>query len=331
MPSLWVKYNYQRFFAKKLFSSQWYVWKLKQFCMFVGYFKCKAWIKKQIFYHQLRKEDAALKHQCAKEIEALPRNLLHRNNDASDVIVSLTSFGHRVANTVPYTLLTLFKQTRMPNRIVLWLDNEHWNDDNLPPVLKQLKECGLEVYYCEDIRSFKKLIPSLKTFPDNPIIVVDDDSYYDKDLVKWFMESYEQSDKRTIFATCGNIPEKRDGKYAPYMEWKGEKCADENTDIALIGCGGAIYPPHIFDEEIFKSEVFMSLCPTADDLWFWVQSQRMGIPMRLTPKHGYHLLRPVDKIEDFDVHNADNLTRVNVVGGKNNQQLEALLNEGVKE
>ena len=128
-----------------------------------------------------------------------------------------------------------------------------------------------------------------------------------------------------IFATCGKIPERSNGKLIPYPEWKLDKYADKNTDISLIGCGGAIYPPHIFDEEILKSEVFMSLCPTADDLWFWVQSQRMGIPMRLTPKHGYHLLRPVDKIEDFDVHNADNLTRVNVVDGMNKQQLEALL------
>lgn len=310
------------------FSHSWgmrVLWWLRKQLDKWGYFRCKAKIKQHSFYKQLQREDDALKRINAKEIAVLPKNLLHRNNDASDIIVSLTSFGHRVADTVPFTLLSLFRQTRMPNRIVLWLDKEHWNDENLPPLLNRLKESGLEICYCEDFKSYKKLIPSLKKFPDNPIIVVDDDSYYDKDLVKWLAEAYEQSDKRTIFATVGAIPEKRTGRYAPYSEWKDDRYADEKTDIALTGCGGAIYPPHIFDEEILNNDVFMALCPTADDLWFWVQSKRMGISMRLTPKHGYHLLRPVDKIEDFDVHNSDNLTRINVVQGKNNQQLEALL------
>ena len=290
-----------------------------------GLFKLKAFIKREFFFANIKREDAAKKKEVAKQIEQLPLGMLHRNNDESDIIVSLTSYGHRLEDVAPYAIYTMFCQTRMPNRIVLWLDNEHWNDDNLPPLIKRLQKSGLEVYYCEDIKSYKKLIPSLKMFPNNPIVVIDDDSYYDKDLVKWLVEAYEHSDKRTVFATCAKIPEKRNGRYIPYAEWKNDQYADENTEVSLIGCGGGIYPPGIFDEEILKDEVFMKLAPTADDLWFWVQEMRNGISVRLTPKFGYHLLRSVNKIEDFDVSNSDNLTLTNVVQGRNTQQFEALL------
>ena len=299
--------------------------RIQDILMKLGYFRCKAGIKKKIFYARLKREDAALKRKIAKEIEALPINLLSRANDDTDIILSLTSFGHRVADATPYALYSIFTQTRLPNRVVLWLDNEHWNDDNLPPLIKRLQKSGLEVYYCEDIKSYKKLIPSLKIFPNNPIIAIDDDTYYDKDLVKWLVEAYEKSDKRTVFATCARIPEKKGGRYIPYSEWKGEQYADMNTEVSLIGCGGGIYPPGIFDEEVFNKDVYMKLAPTADDLWFWVQEKRMGVSVRLTSKHGYHLLRIVDRIEDYDVNNADNLTLTNVVQGRNEQQFDALV------
>lgn len=303
-----------------------FLWGLRKRLTKWGYFRLKAKIKQRQFYACLKREDAAKKKEIAKQIEQLPLNMLHRNNDASDIIVSLTSYGHRLEDVAPYAIYSIFCQSHLPNRIVLWLDNEHWNDENLPPLIKRLKKSGLEVYYCEDIKSYKKLLPSLKKFPDNPIIVIDDDSYYDRDLVKWLVEAYEHSDKRTVFATCANIPEKRKGKYIPYAEWKSDKFADIQTEVALIGCGGGIYPPGIFDEEIFNKDVFMSLAPTADDLWFWVQEKRMGVPVRLTRKHGYNLLQTVNRIEDYDISNVDNLTRTNVVHGGNEVQFKNIVN-----
>ena len=316
-----------RQYAGQMADSRWMqiLWGIRKRLINWGYFQWKARIKQQIHYANIRREDAALKRKLAKEIESLPLNMLQPANDKTDIILSLTSYGRRVADTLPYTLLSIFRQSRLPNRVVLWLDQENWRDDNLPSLIKRLQKSGLEVRYCEDIKSYKKLIPALRAFPHNPIIVVDDDSYYDKDLVRWLVDAYEQSDKRTVFATCANIPEKRGGKYIPYSEWKGDAYADGQTEVALIGCGGGIYPPDIFDNEILRSEIFMSLVPTADDLWFWVQEKRRNISVRLTPRHGYHLLRTINRIEDMDVENADNLTRTNVIQGKNNKQLFDLI------
>ena len=134
---------------------------------------------------RLKHEDAALKRQIAQKIEQLPFNILHRNEDETDVIVSLTSYGKRVTDSVPYAIFSIFTQSVLPNRIVLWLDNDNWNDNNLPYLLKRIQKSGLEIYYCDDIRSYKKLIPALRKFPNNPIITIDDDFYYNKDFIKW--------------------------------------------------------------------------------------------------------------------------------------------------
>lgn len=48
------------------------------------------------------------------------------------VIVSLTSYGRRVSDTVYYTLISLLRQTYKPDAIILWLDYENWNDEKIP-------------------------------------------------------------------------------------------------------------------------------------------------------------------------------------------------------
>lgn len=294
------------------------------FMTLTGLSDVKKKIKHRFYLRRLIKEDAALKCQVAQKIEQLPHDMLQRKNDASDVIVSLTSYGKRVADSVPYTIYSLFMQSVLPNRIVLWLDEEHWKDDNLPYLLKRLKQSGLEIYYCKDIRSYKKLIPSLKMFPDNYIIVTDDDFYYNKDFVKWMVDAYNNSDRRSVFATWGCVVGKKDGMYLPYSQWKDCQYGDANSEYSLFGGGGG-YSPKIFDKEIFREDLFMTLCPTADDIWFWVQEKRMGVKTQLTEKHGYGLHRPVDRIYDYDITGDGCLTAINVLGGKNDEQLKNAL------
>ncbi len=295
------------------------------FMTHTGLFEVKKKIKHYFYLRRLVREDAALKRQVAQKIEQLPHDMLQRKDDATDVIVSLTSYGKRVTDSVPYAIYSVFAQSVLPNRIVLWLDDEHWNDDNLPYLLKRLKQSGLEIYYCKDIRSYKKLIPSLKMFPDNYIVVIDDDFYYNKDFVKWMKDAYNNSDKRTVFATWGCIVGKKDGKYLPYSQWKDCLYGDANSEYSLFGGGGGGYSPKIFDKEIFREDLFMTLCPTADDIWFWIQEKRMGVKTQLTEKHGYGLHRLVDRITAFDIEGGGGLTAINVLGGKNDEQLKKAL------
>ena len=81
------------------------------------------------------------------------------------IVVSLTSYGKRVRGSVPYTAYSLLHQTLRPGRVVLWLDEKAYNNNNIPSDLRFLCRYGLEVRFCKDIGSYTKIIYSLSAFP----------------------------------------------------------------------------------------------------------------------------------------------------------------------
>ena len=110
-------------------------------------------------------------------IPHLSETIKYKSDCEERVIVSLTSYGRRVGSVLPFALYSLLRQTYKPNMIVLWLDNNNWSPENLPKKLKELEKAGLLVVnYCTDIRSYKKLVPSLQAFPNDIIITVDDEN-----------------------------------------------------------------------------------------------------------------------------------------------------------
>lgn len=291
-----------------------------------GLFKLKAKIKQRFFFRKLKREDARKKKAIEQKISQLPIGLIGSSNiTQNDIIISLTSYGKRVQDTLPYALYSLLIQTVMPKKIAVFLDQDKWNDDNLPPILQKMKEIGVDFYYCKDIRSYTKLLPALKLFPKNPIMTIDDDLYYNKQLVKWFIRAYDNSDNMTVLGMWGCIPKKLDQKFIPYNQWKDCKYIEMEDEISIFGVGGCVYPPAIFDEEIFKEEVFMKLCPTADDIWFWVMEKRLNIKTQLIEPAGSGYHQSVNRIEEYDWSQTGTLMHTNVVGGKNDEQLRALL------
>lgn len=285
-----------------------------------GYYRIKKSLKHKLFCRRLLKEDALRKRNTLKALDQLHGNQLSRKSNEEDLIVSLTSYGVRVSDTLPYTLYSLLQQTKMPNRIVVWLDNVNWNDDNLPEPLKKCKELGVEYYYVEDIRSYKKLIPALKMFPDNVIITVDDDLYYNSQIVEWLWDAYEKSDKRTVLGTWAYCAKEENGNYLPYSQWKDNTDNTKKPEYSLIGCGGILYPPKVFDDEIVKKELFMELAPTADDLWFWIMEKRKNIKVDLIPNAGYGLNTAVNRIDVWEPNKEGSLYFINEINGKNDKQ-----------
>lgn len=86
------------------------------------------------------------------------------------VIVSLTSYKHRIAQIKP-TLKTLWNQTRKPDRVVLYLAYE--DRQYVYPELEVL----CEIRYCEDTKSHKKF-NGFYDFPDCYVVTADDDLLY---------------------------------------------------------------------------------------------------------------------------------------------------------
>lgn len=290
-----------------------------------GLFKLKKQIKYRFFLKRLVREDDKLKQEVAKKIMNLPDGYLNSETTDSIFILSLTSHGNRVEGSLPYALYSLVTQTVKPYRIVVYLNKEKWRDDNLPFLLKRLKQVGVSVYYCEDFRSYKKLIPALKQFPHNPIITFDDDFYYNPCYLEWMTTAFNSSDKHTVLGSWGCIPEKQNGKYLPYNQWKDCQYWIEGQPISFFGGNGTCYPPGIFDEEILNSDVFLKICPKADDIWFWAMEERLGIKRAYIDPKGYGYHRSVNRVYDYQVGADGCLTLSNVINGENNQQLRDVL------
>ena len=181
-------------------------------------------------------------------------------------------------------------QTLKPDRVVLWLASPQFPDKNLPENLTRLQEFGLEIKWVEkDIRSFKKLIPALKEFPQDVVITVDDDNYYDERLVEFLYNSYLENPEY-IHARQAFVVRK-DSKGDLVMKARNYIYNSTYLPSYLnepVGCGGVLYPPHALDENVLNEEQFMQKVPTNDDLWFWAHALIKGTKIKVI-KNNYKL------------------------------------------
>jgi len=201
---------------------------------------------------------------------------LNQENREQKIIVSLTTFPERI-NLVYITINQLLTQTLKPDRLILWLaENQFENrEKDLPDNLLKLKEYGLEIKWCEDLKSYKKLIPTLKEFKNDIIITYDDDIYYPKDSVEKLYMAYLE-DKNCICTHRNTRAYFKNGelKFFKARHLFFDKTARIKPSFfnIIIGCGGVLYPPNSLHSDILNIEKFKKLIPTQDDAWFWAMA-----------------------------------------------------------
>jgi len=300
---------------------------IRTFCMKHGiYYEQKAYIRKKMLYRQIKRQDKKTRKIVDRKIVVLPYNILQRSlNNDEDIIVSLTSYGYRVINSVPYAIYSLFTQTVLPNRIILYLGENEWNENNIPESLKRLKLSGLEIVYCEDLKSYKKLIPAIAKFPNNTIITFDDDVYYTKETIEELISEYKQSDRRTVICHRGAVVERRCGEFLAYNKWKDYVYGNKYSLYSPIGVNGVLYPGGVFDKEILNKEIFMKYAPFADDLWFWLMSYKLGLKIINVENTSQEKNLNVDTMEQLIRENSTALNFINFVDGANDTQFKLLL------
>lgn len=252
-------------------------------------------------------------------------------NIESSIVVSLTSYGQRLRHSVEYSIYSLLKQKLRPAKIIVWCDKGDVTPDKLPKSYILLKQYGVEFKeYAPKIRSYKKLIPTLKEFPDYHHIIVDDDIYYSPDLIKELYMAHQQ-DPEAIVAHAVTVPlfDETGKEILPYRQWAqyiGKANAPQGYNrmtIVPLGYGGIFYPKNAFDKEVENEEVFCNLCPLADDLWFYVHSIRLGIN-KIKVANSKVRIFPVDLLRQYI--SRDRLTATNRKKNENDTQLENLLN-----
>jgi hypothetical protein len=210
------------------------------------------------------------------------------------------------------------QQTMKPNKIVLWVD-EACADELLPEALVKQQKRGLEVVVVVDnIRSYKKLIPALKIYPNDAIITIDDDVIYEFDILERLIKAY-QKDPDKIHACRTHVMEfNSDGTLKPYKQWKwgtGETVNPKH--LFLTGVGSVLYPPHCLDEEVLNQEVFTSICRMADDVWFNAMALKKGtlinkVVTRSAISEDYHSNEDVQDMALSNTNNGENMNDVQI-------------------
>ena len=246
----------------------------------------------------------------------------------SDFVVSLTTFGNRI-NCVHLTIASLLKQTLKPYDLVLWLDEDEFNKDNIPIVLKEMVSRGLSIKYTHNIRSYKKLIPTLQLYPEKTIITVDDDILYPETLTENLVKMHNKYPECIIYNLGSKITFDKNKRIRKYNDWEENCINDEPSSLFLaIGVGGVLYPPYSLDKEILNENKFMQLAPYADDLWFKAMALKRGTRyIHATVGQVIYRNNFLDFFVPIEDVQLDKLSLINVIKGQNDVQFRAIMDE----
>ena len=196
---------------------------------------------------------------------------LNKEKRTPQLIISLTTFPARI-NVVHKAINTLLRQTLKPDKLILWLAESQFpkKENELPQNLLKLKDFGLEIKWCEDLRSYKKLVPSLREYPNDIIVTADDDLYYQEDWLESLYNEYLKNPKNIYTRrACGVIKIKDYFKILPHYSNNNYSARFSNQ---LMGGAGTLYPPNSLHKDVLNINKIMSLIPTYDDIYFWAMA-----------------------------------------------------------
>lgn len=207
------------------------------------------------------------------------------------LVVSLTSYGPRFATLQP-TLECLLLQTMKPDHVILWIG--HKDLEKIPAGIKALEARGLEIRTTDDIGPFTKIIPALRAFPDAYVVTADDDIYYAPDWLESLLKSWDGAEKQIVCHRAHRVIVNENGMPMPYNKWEWNITEGGDTrSIFPTGVGGVFYPKGLLaNDEVTNKDVFLKLCPKADDLWLYWMGRKHGATYKLTNSHKHVIVWP---------------------------------------
>lgn len=296
-------------------------------------------VRNQLILHQERLVSATanrtklLLEFCNQSMAMKEKNMTSRElgiskreDKTEEVIVSLTTFGKRFYD-VYLTIESIMQGSVKPNRIILWLADD-MKDVSVPSSLQRQVSRGLEIKYYKDIRSYKKLIPTIKEYPEAIIVTLDDDMIYEPDLLENLLIMHKKYPEDIIANRIHRITLDNSQKPETYFKWNRNI---EEQGISTLnvqtGCGGVLYPEGCLDLEVLNEDVFMNICPYADDLWFYAMARKKNVLVRRGLTHSntgedYYENLAVQDVALWNTNSKTENTRC-----QNDVQFEAILSK----
>jgi hypothetical protein len=235
-----------------------------------------------------------------------------------DHVISLTSHPARFS-TLDQSLKQLLSQRLIPKKV--YLNIAEADIDKLPKSVRDLESEGvLKINSCSDLGPGKKLIPTLKLEENLPIIVVDDDLVFETDLTLKLMVQHHLSPNNIVASRVHKIIFEANNNVSSYGKWIKNYSLSNGPagDLFATSGAGTLYKKEFFHKDVMDEATYKELCFHTDDLWWYVQSKRIGVKTKRLP--GFSVLNFIDGTQEDGLWRSGNKDR-------NDPNLKALLNK----
>jgi hypothetical protein len=233
-------------------------------------------------------------------------------------VISLTSHPARFS-TLDQALKQLLDQRLIPKKV--YLNIAEADMSKLPESVKQLESGGiLKINSCSDLGPAKKLIPTLRLEENLPIIVVDDDLVFETDLTLKLMVQHHLSPNNIVASRVHKIIFEANNNVSSYGKWIKNYSLSNGpaSDLFATSGAGTLYKKEFFHKDVMDEATYKELCFHTDDLWWYVQSKRIGVKTKRLP--GFSVLNFIDGTQEDGLWRSGNKDR-------NDPNLKALLNK----
>lgn len=203
---------------------------------------------------------------------------------AGELIVSLTSYPPRFP-VLHQTIKSLLDQSVAFDRLILWI--AHDDLSLLPVAVQALESRQFTIRTCDDLGSYKKILPTLTEYPRAFIVTADDDTYYPPNWLAGLVRHFDPGNPSLVCHRAHRLRHRIDGTLASYLEWDREvsdrQSRDPRSDLFPTGVGGVLYPPGSLPAEALDWRLIERLCPTCDDSWLFFMTRSGGWKTRRAP------------------------------------------------
>ena len=207
-------------------------------------------------------------------------------NVKQKVIVSMTTIlgrMNRLLQNLPYIL----NQSYHYDKLIINVDDNLTKEDYEWYENLKDRDSRIEINKSEaKWRSCNKLIPTLKKYPHDVIITLDDDVAYPIDTISQLMEWHEKHLECIIAHEINPIVLNSkyvvsgdnvvSNEYVSYLNNYDVMLMQVEWGKYLSNC--ALFPPYSFDDDIYDYDKMIQCTDgTHDELWFWINSTIHGV------------------------------------------------------